>query len=139
MDSVSDEEIQSIWKRQKKYFPPSKIRAVTRDEIEHQIKQEMEAVNIPSNKNFNPQSNQNFLIRKGFPSRASEIPAIQNEILSERVSAIKVKGKERFKIKKGTGTFEFEGKKVKAGQFLKGKTQNEAVSDLKRKALKEQK
>lgn len=127
MDKEADEEIESIWEREKKYIDVKKIRGVSREQIQQGIKKQLESV---STRGKNPQANSEFLIKKGFPERASENRKIREELLSDNIKEIKVRGKTRFQIAKGTPTTKIDGKTVRAGQFISGKTKEQATKNL---------
>ncbi len=47
---------------------------------------------------------------------------------------IKVRGQNRFQVAKGTPTVYIDGKQIRAGQFLAGKSEEEAIKSLEKKA-----
>jgi len=130
MDSLDEQEIESIWQREKKYVDARKIRSVTKEGIQQEILEKLKSVKTTGD---NPQSNSDFLIKRKFPEVASKNPNIRKELLKDNIRIIKVKGKQRFQVAKGTPTVFLDGKKIKAGQFLSGKTEAEAIKNLQTK------
>ena len=131
MESLDEQEIQSIWERVKKYVEIKDIKGVTKTQFQEQIKQKMESV---EDRGKNSQANMDFLIRKGFVKRALDTPSIQKELYSTEIRTVEVRGGTRFQVAKGTPTTTINGKQVRAGQFLSGKTKEEAVKNLQEKA-----
>lgn len=131
MDSLDAEEIESIWERNKNYIDIKKIKSVSKEGIQKEILQKLQSVKATGR---NPQSNSNFLINRNFPEVASKNPNIRRELLKDNIVSIKVKGSTRFQIAKGTQTVFLDGKRIKAGQFLSGKQQAEAIKDLEKRA-----
>ncbi len=130
MDSLPEEEIESIWKRIKTYIDTDKIKSISTKMIADEIQNEMSKANVPASRNVNPQSMMDFLTNRGFHKEASKNARIKNEIIGMRIRMITVRGTERFQIAKGTKSFKFDGKIIKAGQFISGKTKDEAVKSL---------
>lgn len=131
MDSLPEDEIEAIWERVKSYLDLTRIKSVSRGMVRDEIENAMLNARVSQQKN--PQSTMDFLVDRGFPYEAVKNQKVINELLTNNVKDIRVKGKLRFIIKKGTPTFRFQGKKIKAGQFLSGRTQDEAVESLKKK------
>lgn len=102
------------------------------DEIENQ----MTKAKVPQAKQVNPQSMMDFLISRGFHTEASKNAKIKTELIRMRIKVIEIKGVQRFQIAKGTTSFKFDGKIIKAGQFVSGKTKDEATKSLKVKVEK---
>ena len=59
MESLDEQEIQSIWERVKKYVEIKDIKGVTKTQFQEQIKQKMESV---EDRGKNSQANMDFLI-----------------------------------------------------------------------------
>lgn len=134
MDSLDDGEFEGIWKRNKKYIELDKIKSISRKSIEEEIRQAVESSSSPR-RGFNPQSNSSFLIRRGFHKRAAKTDFILKEILIENIKFLKVRNQPRFQLKKGSSTVRTpSGKIIKAGQFIKGKSREEALQNLLKKA-----
>ena len=131
MDSLDAEEIESIWQREKILIGVKTIKSVSREGIQKEILQKLNLVKISGR---NPQANSNFLIKRKFPEVASKNPNIRRELLKDNIVEVKVKGSTRFQIAKGTPTVVKDGKKLKAGQFLSGKTEFDATTDLEKRA-----
>lgn len=127
MDSVSEDEIEGIWGRVKVYIDVKNIRSISSGMIVDEIENEMRTAVVPAGREEIVQANMDFLIERGFPEQAAENASISSEILLQRISSKTVRGKTRFQITKGTPTFG----SIKAGQFIKGKTKEEAVRSLK--------
>jgi hypothetical protein len=134
MDSLPEDEIEAIWQRSKRYLDLNKIKSVSRKMIQEEIREEMRNANVPRDRERNPQALMDFLIFKGFPEEAASNDKIVNELLSDNVKEIKVKGKTRFQIAKGTPSFTTpEGKTIRAGQFIGGGTKEGAIKNLRSK------
>jgi len=108
-----------------------KIKSVTKAGIQQEILEQLRGVKATGR---NPQSNTDFLINRNFSVVASKNPNIRKELLQDNIQLIKVKGQERFQVAKGTKTVYLNGKKIKAGQFLSGKTKADAIKNLETKA-----
>ena len=130
MDSLDEQEIESSWEREKKYINARKIKSVTKEGIQKEILEKLRGVKATGR---NPQSNTDFLIKRKFHEVASKNPNIRKELLRDNIRIIKVKGKQRFQVAKGTPTVFLDGKMIKAGQFLSGKTEEEAIKNLEKK------
>jgi len=130
MDRETEEEIESIWERTKKYIDVNQIKGVSKSQIQAEIRRQLENV---SARGKNPQSNADFLISKGFPKEASKNEKIRRELLTDNIVAIKVRGRTRFQVARGTPTVVIDGKQIRAGQFLAGKTEEEAIKNLEQK------
>lgn len=130
MDSLDEQEIISIWERNKKYIDINDIKAVSKPAIQEEIRQKLNEV---PQKGKNKQANTDFLIRRGFVDRAVNNPNIQRELFQNNIREIKVKGKSRFQIAKGTPTTTVNGKQIRAGRFIAGKDKAEAVKNLQEK------
>lgn len=135
MDSLTDKEFEGIWQRNKKYIQLDKIKSITRRNIKEEIAEAVRTSSAPSKKKaFNPQANSNFLLRRGFAERASRTKNIVEELLAENVNLVKVRNQPRYQIKKGSATIRTKsGKVIKAGQFISGKTKEEAIENLLKK------
>ena len=105
--------------------------AMIKDEIENEMRSPSKK-SVPEAQETNPQAMMDFLIEKGFPKEASENVKISNEILGNRISQITVRDAPRFQIAKGTPTVDG----VRAGQFISGKTKDEAIKSLSGKVKK---
>ena len=105
--------------------------AMIKDEIESELRSPSKKA-VPEAKEVNPQAMMDFLIERGFPKVASENTKISNELLGNRISEFTIKGIPRFQIAKGTPTVDG----VKAGQFISGKTKDEAIKSLSGKVKK---
>lgn len=97
MDTLSDNEAKSIWQRVKRYINPEEIKAGTREELENEIKKQM---------NFAGRSKKSgsmdLLLSKGFATRISKDESVQKEYISgveEKRSAV-VKRQEKRKLDK---------------------------------------
>lgn len=135
MDSLPSEEIESIWTRIKAYIDTANVKSISMAMIKDEIENEMRSPSkkaVPAAKETNPQAMMDFLIEKGFPKEASENVKISNEILGTRIKEITVKGIPRFQITKGTPTVDG----IKAGQFISGKTKDQAIKSLTGKVKK---
>ena len=99
--------------------------AMIKDEIENEM-QNPSKKSVPTSQETNPQAMMDFLIEKGFPNEASDNQNIKKELLGNRINEITVRGLPRFQIRKGTPTVDG----VKAGQFISGKTRDQAVDSL---------
>lgn len=131
MDSLPEDEIEAIWQRNKKYIDVNQIKSVSTKMIQDEIREALRTANVPQEREVNPQSTSEFLVAKGFPEEAAKNQKILTELLQDNVREIQVRGASRFQIAKGTPTFiDLEGKQVRAGQFLAGKNQSEAVEKL---------
>ncbi len=96
------------------------------DEIENQ----MATANVPESQEKNPQAMMDFLIGRGFHTEASKNTKIKQELVGMRIREVEVKGVKRFQIIKGTTAFRFDDKVIRPGQFISGKTKDEAVKKL---------
>ena len=132
MDSLPEEMIEQIWERNKAYIDTKEIKSISAKMIADEIESAMRKARVPAAKEVNPQSQMDFLIERGFPKEASENVKISNEILGTRIKEITVKGIPRFQITKGTPTVDG----VKAGQFISGKTKDQAIKSLTGKVKK---
>ncbi len=131
MDSLPEDEIEAIWQRNKRYIDITQIKSVSREMIQDEIREALRTSRVPRDREVNPQSTAEFLIDRGFPEEASKNPKILAGLLKDNIKEIQVKGVSRFQLTKGTPSFtDVEGKQVRAGQFLSGKTQTEAVDKL---------
>ena len=86
MDSLDEQEIESIWQREKKYVDARKIRSVTKEGIQQEILEKLKSVKTTGD---NPQSNSDFLIKRKFPEVASKNPNIRKELLKDNIRIIK--------------------------------------------------
>lgn len=135
IDSLPEDEIEAIWSRIKAYIDTANVKSITMAMIKDEIESEMRSPSkksVPSEKEIRDQSTMDFLIEKGFPKEASENIKISNEILGSRIKQITVRDAPRFQIAKGTPTVDG----VKAGQFISGKTKDEAIKSLTGKVQK---
>lgn len=130
MDSLPEDEIEQIWSRVKAYINTKNISSISTKMIADEIENEMIGANVPTEKERNPQAMMDFLTLKGFHKEASKNIKIKKELVGMRIREIEIRGVKRFQIVKGTSTFKFDGKSIKAGQFISGKTRDEAVKKL---------
>lgn len=131
MDSLPEDEIEAIWQRIKVYIQTDKVKSISTRMIAEEIENEMNNAHVPESRKKTPQSFMGFLIQRGFPREAAKNDKIKSEIISSRIILLKVKGKDRFQLGKGTPTFKTkEGRQIKAGQFISGKTKDEATKKL---------
>lgn len=131
MDSLPEDEIEAIWGRIDVKLPLNEVKAKNKSDAQNQVKQLMLSSFFPKPKNARPQQTIEFLVKKGFVERAFKNDRILSDVFRNTVSRVKVRGKERFIIKKGSPSFSTKtGKVFRAGQFLKGNTQEEALQDF---------
>jgi len=121
MDSLDGYEIESIWERVRFLVDISKIKSVKPEDVQKEIKSQLSK---------NPQSKLNILIDKGFPRLVSENVIIKKDLFTTKIKEVQTKRGNRYQIAKGVITFKFKGLNVKAGQFIKGKTKEQAVLNL---------
>lgn len=131
MDSLPEDDIEAIWGRIKKPLNLDEINAKNKDDFQRQVKDLMDSAYYPTREGAPYQQSVKFLIEKGIAGRLAKNDKVLKEILQRKVGKTTVKGKQRFIIKKGVPTFaSSSGKQIRAGQFLKGKSVDEATQDL---------
>lgn len=129
LEDYPDSEIQGIWKRVKVYIDTNEVKVVGKDALAQELKQRM--LNpVKTSFQSNPQASLDFLVAVDFHLAAAKNSEIQRELLKRAVISIQVKGKTRYRIAKGIK----DGKNIRGGRFLRGKTQDEALDDLFKKA-----
>ena len=139
MDSLPEDEIEAIWSRVKHYIDTKNIKSISRQSIADELEREM----LSDTTSANEQANSKFLIKRGFvdvalgikPAKDGYVENIREELLEDNIRAIRVKEGTRFQVAKGTPTFiTLEGKTIRAGQFLSGKSQADAIKQLEKRA-----
>jgi len=84
MDAYSDDEVESIWKRQKSYIDPSKFDAKDSDDLARQIEEEMKKAGKVSGKKGDMQR----LIDAGFARRVVKIQSLRESLDAGRQHAL---------------------------------------------------
>lgn len=131
MDSLPQDDIEAIWGRIKYRLNLNEITGSNKEQVQKQVEQLMLSAYFPTRDNARVQQSPKFLVNKGFVGRALQSDRILEEIYSKQITSRAVRGKQRFIIKKGSHSFTSKsGKKFRAGQFLKGKSQQEATLDF---------
>jgi len=106
MDSLPEDDIEAIWGRIKYRLSLNEVKGKNKSEVQREVKQLMMSPFFPMPKNSRPQQSPKFLVEKGIVERFIGNEKILKEIYSHQISKIKVRGKERFIIKKGSSSFE---------------------------------
>lgn len=79
MDTVSDHEVEGIWKRVKHYIAPSQIQGQTPEEARLDLERQLQGVNSEV---LGKSGNMQRLLSQGFVERALEVPSIRQELVS---------------------------------------------------------
>jgi len=124
-DTLIESEILGIWGRIRAYLDLDSITSVDKMNMKTQLRDTMER---PSKDSASFPGNMDTLVNNGFPSEFVENQQIRNELLEKRIKAIKIRGVTRYQATAGTR----DGKAL-GGIFLKGKTMEEAITDLSEK------
>ena len=131
MESLTDQEIEGVWIRLKRYIPTDQIKGVTKEDQKRELDIMLRTIRT---KNDTDTANMVFLRERGFHNRAIDVKKIRSELLADNVRTVEIRGQKRYVIAKGTPTFtDASGKRVKAGQFISGKTEAEAINSLEKK------
>ncbi len=131
MDSLPEDEIEAIWQRVKAKIDTKKVKSISKKMIAEEIENELRSAESGPN----TQATGNFLIQHKFADNAVANKKILDSLISDRIVSIQVRGITRFQIKKGSTSLEIAPKKfIRAGQFLSGKTKDEAIASLEKKA-----
>lgn len=130
LEDYPAQEIEGIWKRVKQYIDTKQIKSISRDMIAEEIETQMLSSTVPRDREKNPQATMDFLVHVRFPQAIAKNKTITNTIIGGRIKAVKVKGRTRFQIIKGTPTIRFDGKSIRAGQFVAGKTESDAIKNI---------
>lgn len=130
-DTLMDSEVLGVWQRIRSLIDLTKINATDKMNQKEQLRRAMENP-IKTNSQF--ANNMDTLVENGFPSTFVENPEIRKDLFKSNISEIKVNGKTRYQVKAGTRPIKVKtGKTIRGGLFLKGKTQDEAIEDLRKK------
>ena len=124
-DTLIDSEVLGVWERIRAYLDLSSITSVDKMNMQAQLKEVMER---PAKNSSDFPDNMDTLVEHNFPSEFISKPQIRNELLEKRIKAIKIRGVTRYQATAGTR----DGKAL-GGIFLKGKTMEEAITDLSEK------
>lgn len=118
-DTLTDSQVLGIWERSKDDIDWKKITAVDTMNQQKELQKLME-----NPKRKSPQLT--TLAENNFSNAFVQNPIIREELLRNSIKEVKVKGKTRFQVRSRTGI-------KRSGQFLQGRTEDEALRDLKRK------
>lgn len=131
MDSLPEDEIEAIWSRLKAYIDVRDVKSISRNMIAEEIENAMVTSRVPTAREKNPQAMMGFLVERGFPERAARNPNIIEDVLQSQIIESEVRGRTRFRIKKGTPSFkDKKGRIIRGGQFVAGTTRGKAVKSL---------
>jgi hypothetical protein len=134
MDSLPDDEIEGIWFRLRKYIDINSIEGLEKDEIAAELDARIRRVNATA---ANPQARGDFLADRGFARRALDVEPIYSLFYVERIRRIKItskKGKQFHRMQyKGAPIKLSDGKTIRSGHFVKGKSEAEAIEHLKKR------
>lgn len=133
-DTLVDSEILGIWQRIKRYLNLDAISATDKMNQKEQLRSAMES---PAQTSAAFPVNLDTLVDNGFPNEFVENPEIRKQLLQSQIQSFQVRSVTRFQIAKGTASIQLPtGKFLRAGQFLGGKSEQEALESLRLKTEK---